>query len=199
MKASETAAIFIEFQNDFCSEGGKLHGLVREEMARVNTVANAKRLLDAVRAKGGKVIHCPFSLDMIWVDHCAICGLIANVRQGTVFEPGTWGHEIITELRPLAGETVLQNKRALSGFTNTCLDDMLKKLNIRNLIVTGFLTNVCAQATAWSAYDLGYNVRMAIDACCATSRQNHEYVENEICPILGGRTTVEDLIALLGR
>ena len=197
MKASETAAIFIEFQNDFCSKGGKLHGLVREEMARVNTVANAKQLLDAVRMKGCAVVHCPFSLDTIWVDHGAICGLIANVRQGNVFEQGTWGHEIITELQPIAGETVLQNKRALSGFTNTCLDDILKKRNIRNVIVAGFLTNVCVQATAWSAYDLGYYVRMAVDACCATSRQNHEYVENEICPILGGRTTIDDLIAVL--
>ena len=197
MKPSETAVIFIEFQNDFCTEGGKLHGLVREEMARVNTVANAKRLLHAARAKGCKVIHCPFSLDTIWVDHCAICGLIANVRQGSVFEPSTWGHEIIAELQPLPGETVLQNKRALSAFANTCLDDMLKKTGVRNLIVTGFLTNVCAQATAWSAYDLGYNVRMAIDACCATSRQNHEYVENEICPILGGRVTVDELITVM--
>ncbi len=197
MNASETAVIFIEFQNDFCTEGGKLHGLVRDEMTRVGTVANAKRLLDAARSKGARVIHCPFSLDTIWVDHCTICGLIANVRQGGVFEPGTWGHEIISELRPLEGETVLQNKRALSAFTNTCLDDILKKMRVKNLIVAGFLTNVCAQATAWSAYDLGYNVRMAIDACGATSRQNHEYVENEVCPILGGRTTVDELVAAM--
>ena len=197
MKASETAVILIEFQNDFCNEGGKLHGLVRDEMARLNTVANARRLLDAARVKGCAVIHCPFSLDTIWVDHCAICGIITNLRQGNVFEPGTWGHEIIAELQPFPGETALQNKRALSGFTNTCLDDILKKRNVRNLIVAGFLTNVCVQATAWSAYDLGYNVRLAIDACCATTRQNHEYVENEICPIVGGRTTVNDLIAVL--
>ena len=98
MKASETAVILIEFQNDFCRENGKLHGLVRDEMIRVNTVTNAKRLLDAARAKGCAVVHCPFSLDTIWVDHCVICGLIANVRQGNVFEPGTWGHEIIPDI-----------------------------------------------------------------------------------------------------
>jgi nicotinamidase-related amidase len=26
MKANETAVVLIEFQNDFCKEGGKLHG-----------------------------------------------------------------------------------------------------------------------------------------------------------------------------
>ncbi|MDR1382430.1 MAG: cysteine hydrolase [Planctomycetaceae bacterium] len=197
MKSSETAVIFIEFQNDFCQEGGKLFELVKPEMIRVQTIENARRLLDAARTKGCSVIHCPFSLDAIWVDHCSICGLIANVRQGECFLPGTWGHRIIDELAPIDGETVLNNKRALSGFTNTYLDEILKQKNTKNVIIAGLLTNVCAQATAWTAYDLGYNVRMAMDACAATSQANHEYVVNEICPILGGKTTVDDLIASL--
>jgi nicotinamidase-related amidase len=194
MKSSETAVIFIEFQNDFCKEGGKLFDLVKSEMTRLRTVENALRLLEAARAKGCTIIHCPFSLDAIWVDHCSICGLIANVRQGECFQPGTWGHCIIDELVPLDDETVLNNKRALSGFTNTYLDEILKQKNVKNVMIAGFLTNVCAQATAWSAYDLGYHVRMAVDACAATSRSNHEYVVNEVCPILGGKTTVDDLI-----
>jgi len=197
MKASETAVIFIEFQNDFCQEGGKLYDLVKEETARVGTIKNAQKLLAAAREKGCTVIHCPFSLDAMWVDHCTICGLIANVRQGEVFEPGSNGHQIIDELKPRDNEIVLANKRALSGFTNTRLNDILKTANVKNVIIAGFLTNVCAQATAWSAYDLGYQVRMAIDACAATTRQNHEYVENEICPILGGKTTVDELIRMI--
>lgn len=195
MKASETAVVFIEFQNDFCSEGGKLHDLVKDEIARVKTNDNAKRLLDAARAKGCTIVHCPFSLDANWVGRCNVCGLIAGVCQGGVFQPGTWGHEIIEALAPVEGETVLANKRALSGFTNTNLEEILQNKGVKNVIIAGYLTNVCAQATAWSAYDLGYNVRMAIDACGATSQSNHEYVADEVCPILGGKTTVDELIA----
>jgi len=197
MKASETAVIFIEFQNDFCTEGGKLYGLVKDEIARVGTNDNAKRLLNAARAKGCTIIHCPFSLDANWVGQCNVCGLIANVCQGEVFNPETWGHQIIEMLAPIDGETVLANKRALSGFTNTKLAEILQNKGIKNVIIAGYLTNVCVQATAWSAYDLGYNVRIAIDACGATSQSNHEYVENEVCPILGGKTTVDDLTSMI--
>ena len=31
MKAKETAVVLIEFQNDFCKEGGKLNGGVQSE------------------------------------------------------------------------------------------------------------------------------------------------------------------------
>ena len=197
MNASETAVIFIEFQNDFCSEGGKLYDLVKGEIVRVGTNENAKRLLDAARAKGCTIVHSPFSLDANWVGECAVCGLISNVCQGEVFNPGSWGHQIIESLAPIDGEPVLASKRALSGFSNTNLADVLKSKGVKNVVVAGYLTNVCAQATAWSAYDLGYNVRMAIDACAATSQANHEYVENEICPILGGKPTVDDLIGMM--
>ena len=63
MKANETAIIFIEFQNDFCKEGGKLNGLVRDEIARNQTLENAVRLLNGAREKGVNIIHCPFVLD----------------------------------------------------------------------------------------------------------------------------------------
>lgn len=52
MKAAETAVILIEFQNDFCKEGGKLHELVKGEIARKNTVKNAVELTRIAREKG---------------------------------------------------------------------------------------------------------------------------------------------------
>ena len=41
MKAKETAVVLIEFQNDFCKEGGKLHGGVKSEISQ--TENNPKR------------------------------------------------------------------------------------------------------------------------------------------------------------
>jgi len=32
MKAGETAIVFIEFQNDFCREGGALYGGVKDQI-----------------------------------------------------------------------------------------------------------------------------------------------------------------------
>ena len=38
MKADKTALILIEFQNDFCKEGGKLFSLVAGEIERNKTI-----------------------------------------------------------------------------------------------------------------------------------------------------------------
>jgi len=46
----------------------------------------------------------------------------------------------------------------LSGFTNTQLKHLLQQRQIKNVAIAGFLTNVCVEATARSAYDLGYRV-----------------------------------------
>ena len=66
MKSDKTALILIEFQNDFCKEGGKLNALVRDEIARNNTIANAVNLLSGAREKKIHIVHCPFVLDRTW-------------------------------------------------------------------------------------------------------------------------------------
>lgn len=58
---SETAVVFIEFQNEFVSEGGKLHDAVKGVMESTGTLANAKQTLHAARDKGLLVAHAPIS------------------------------------------------------------------------------------------------------------------------------------------
>jgi ureidoacrylate peracid hydrolase len=60
MKAKETAVVLIEFQNDFCTEGGKLHGGVQAEISRQHTILNAMKLAEEARKKGAQIIHSPF-------------------------------------------------------------------------------------------------------------------------------------------
>lgn len=194
MNAKETAVIFIEFQNDFCKPGGKLYDLVKEELGRIGSITNAVRLLQGAREKGCRIIHCPFTLDKSWVAKKGSCGILEGIDQNNIFTPGSWGHQIIDELAPLEGETVLVGKRGLSAFSHTNLESLLDFGGIKNVIICGFLTNVCAQATAWSAYDLGYQVRMIPEACCAANADLQNYVEKEIVPIIGGAFTVESFL-----
>lgn len=192
MKASETAVIFIEFQNDFCKEKGKLYEMVREEISRNNTIENAKTLLKNARKKGCKIIHCPFTLDAEWIKTKESEGILRGILDNRIFARDTWGHQIIEGLTPAEDEVTLVGKRALSAFSHTNLDSLLRFSGIKNLIVCGFLTNICAQATAWSAYDLGYHVRMVTNACGAATKNIQNYVEENICPVLGGDFTVEN-------
>jgi nicotinamidase-related amidase len=194
MKAAETAVILIEFQNEFCKAGGKMFDAVKDELARQGTLSNAVRLAQKARQKGCLVIHCPFVYDKAWAEQHGVCGIIAQAARAGAFQPGQWGAEFIDELQPAEGEPVLSGKHALSGFTNTELRDILERRGIKHVAVAGFLTNVCVEATARSAYDLGYRVQVIRDATATTSQSNQQYVELEILPLLGGSTTVDEFI-----
>ena len=197
MKAKETAVIFIEFQNDFCKPQGKLYSQVKGELARNQTIENAVKLLRGSREKGCKIIHCPFTLDKNWAEAKGAVGLLEGLCDNNIFAPNSWGHQIIDEMAPLDNEIVLVGKRALSGFTHTNLSELLEFGHIKNVMVAGFLTNICVQATAWSAYEQGYFVRIIPNACAATSKELQTYVETQVCPILGGKWNVDEFLSAL--
>ena len=195
MKSTETAFIFIEFQNEFCSPGGKLYEAVKPELERNQTIPNAQRLLAGARAKGCFVIHGPFVLNAGWVQAHACSGILAGILENQMFAPNTWNQSIIDAMKPLDSEVVLENKQTLSAFSHTNLQALLEEKGIKNLIVSGFLTNVCAQGTAFTAYDLGFQTRIALDACCATSESIQRYVENDFAPVLGGANRADAILA----
>ena len=194
MKAKETAVVMIEFQNEFCKEGGKLHDVVKDEIARQGTIDNGAKLAEAAREKGCLIVHSPFIFDEKWVDDKCVCGIIAGAKEGGAFRPGDWGTEFIDEIKPREGDVVLEGKRALSGFTNTGLAETLEQRGITNVVCAGFISNVCVEATARSAYDRGYKVCIVKDATGAASKANQEYVENEIYPVLGEAVTADEFI-----
>ena len=197
MKANKTAVILIEFQNEFCKEGGKLHDLVKDEMARLDTIANGVKLLETARDKGCLVIHSPFVFDEKWTEENCVCGIVAGAKEGGAFRPGDWGTELIDEMKAKKGEIVLKGKHALSGFTNTDLAGLLAKNNIKNVVCAGFLSNVCLESTARSAYDLGYKVYIAKDASASGSKSNQDYVEQEIYPLIGEAANVDQIVCQL--
>lgn len=197
MNAKETAVVLIEFQNEFCKEGGKFYGAVKAEIARQGTVENAVRLATEARKKGCLIVHSPFVYDQQWVDGKCCGGILAGAKQMGASRPGDWGTELIDELKPAEGDVVLSGKRALSGFTNTGLGRALADGGIKNVVCAGFLTNVCVESTARSAYDRGFQVVIAKDATGAASQANQQYVENEIAPVIGRAMTVDEILAAL--
>ena len=194
MKAKETAVVLIEFQNDFCKDGGKLHGGVQGELARQKTIPNAVRLAAEARKKGATVIHSPFVFNEKYFEDHQMQGIVKAVADGDALRGGTWGAEIIDELKPQEGDKVVDGKCTLCGFNNTNLEALLKKGGIKNVVIGGFLTNFCVESTARSAYDKGYRVTIVKDATAANSEEEQNHSEQKIFPLLGQTLTVEQFI-----
>jgi len=197
MKAKETAVILIEFQNDFCKEGGKLNGGVKAEIARQGTIGNAVKLAEGARQKGALVVHAPFIFDQDYFNLHDMKGIVKAVADGNAFRPGTWGSTFIDELQPQSGDKTVQGKHALCGFNNTNLAEILKAAKIKNVAVAGFLTNFCVESTARTAYDKGYAVTIVKDATAATSPEEQKYAEEKIFPALGQTLSTADFLKQL--
>jgi nicotinamidase-related amidase len=56
-----TAVVLIEYQNDFTTEGGVLHGAVSGVMDATGMLANTRQLVDAARDAGATVMHAPIT------------------------------------------------------------------------------------------------------------------------------------------
>ena len=59
MDPSKTAVVLIEFQNDFTSEGGALHGAVQASMEATGMLKNTQGVIESARDAGATIIHSP--------------------------------------------------------------------------------------------------------------------------------------------
>lgn len=87
--------------------------------------------------------------------------------------PNTVGCEIVDELKPIDGEYRIVKNR-FSGFMNTELDLILRRLGITDLVVTGTQYPNCVRATIFDAIALGYDVTVITDAASAATKEIEE-------------------------
>jgi len=69
-----TAFVFIEYQNEFTTEGGALHDAVKECMHATGTLGNSRKAMDAARDAGCVIIHVPIAFEKV-----RSLGLVPNI------------------------------------------------------------------------------------------------------------------------
>lgn len=198
MNPATTALVLIEFQNDFTSEGGTLHGAVADSMAATGMLANAARALAAAREAGVTVIHSPIQFAAGYGEITRHpYGILKGVVDTSSFVKGTWGAAIVDDVAPFEGEIVLEGKRGLDAFGSTNLDFILRSKGIETVVLAGFLTNCCVESTMRSAYEKGFEVITLTDAVAATSGAEHDNAIAYDYPMFSKPTTVDDFVASL--
>ncbi len=169
-----TAVVLIEFQNDFTSPGGALHGAVEGVMESTDMLANAKRVAEEARAAGATVIHAPIMFAEGYneiTDHPY--GILKGVVDNKAFVKDSWGADIVDDLTPQDDDIVIEGKRGLDTFASTNLDFILRSTGVTKIALGGFLTNCCVESTMRSAYERGYDVITLTDCVAATSQEEH--------------------------
>ena len=133
-------------------------------------IPNIQRLLATARQKGIELIH-------VRVASNTQDGRDSTLRykaMGLRAPRDSKDAQILPEVAPQGDELVI-SKATSSAFNSTNIDRLLRNMGIRNLIMTGVVTNGCVESTARSAAELDYGVIVVEDATAAMAPQLHEH------------------------
>jgi nicotinamidase-related amidase len=131
---------------------GLLNGTPKYDLAGV---INRINLLTAmVRGRSGRVL---------WVRHCG--------KAGDDFEPGSPSWEFLPEF-VLHEDDIVIEKRLNDPFARTSLKETLTQLAPDRVLVAGWATDFCIDATVRSAVSFDYHVVVVSDGHTLSDRQH---------------------------
>lgn len=143
---------------------------------RVEQVAvpNMKVLLEAFRNAGLRVIHITLGPQLsdgadMTSGRRTTGGAIASLSSHV----GSAEHAILSEVAPLPDELVV-NKTSRGAFNSTGIDQLLRNLGIRTVVMAGTTTSACVETTARDAADRGYRTVIVDDASAELDQASHD-------------------------
>jgi ureidoacrylate peracid hydrolase len=108
---------------------------------------------------------------------------------------GSWDGKVIDQIAPGDDEIWLP-KSSSSVFVSTHIDYILRNLGVRQVVISGLITDQCIESAVRDACDLGYLVTLVPDACATYSEERHQHSLDEIKGYCRQRTTDEVLAEL---
>src|SRR5258705_11719817 len=117
MNPSSTALVLIEFQNDFTTPGGKLHGAVQEVMQSTGMLDNTKETVERARAAGATIVHLPIQFAPGFREISELpYGILKGCKNGKTFEKGSCEAGLFDGLKPNREDIIVEGKRGLDEF-----------------------------------------------------------------------------------
>lgn len=151
-------------------------------------IKNARQLADAFRARG---------LPVVLVNANGIApGRTEQPRMSRELPPD-WT-DIVPELDQKESDLFV-SKQTWGVFASTDLEKQLKDLGITQVVIVGVATSIGVESSARQAYELGFNVTLALDAMTDLRAEAHDASIAYIFPRLGETGTTREILDLLDR
>jgi len=198
----QSALLFVDVQNFSAHrKGAEFKDLAQDEFEQKygwyfeqlegRVVPNMQRLQAACRKAGVEVMYTTIeSLTLDGRDRS-----LDYKITGFNVPKGSWDGKVIDELAPGEDEIVLP-KSSSSVFVSTHIDYILRNLGVKQLVISGLVTDQCVEGAIRDACDLGYLVTEVTDACLTYTQARHD---NSLSAIKGycRQVTTDALVAEL--
>jgi len=185
-----TAVVCVECQNGVLGAESVLPALAADS---ADLVASVRRLLDAAREFGAKVVHAtyegslggrPTGTARLWR---ALGPATAN------WAPGTPETAVVPELLG-PGDIVLPRHHGLFPTLDSELLPVLKGFGVTTIVLVGVSLNLAITHTAGHATQAGFDLVVPRDAVGGTPAEYAEQVLDNTIAVLGRLATVDQLI-----
>nr|BFE34653.1 hypothetical protein GCM10010200_069040 [Actinomadura rugatobispora] len=190
-----TALLVMEMQRGVVGDLAKFPELVKT-CAERGVVGNAARAASAARAAGVRVVQCTAAFR---ADRAGSHTDNAPFIKGLLRDPGhmlegTGAVEVLPELDDPA-DLEARRYHGFSPFTGTSLDQTLRSLGARTVVVMGLSLNLGIPGLCLEAVNLGYRVVVLTDAVAGMPAEYGDAVMANTISLLAARVTTDDLIA----
>jgi ureidoacrylate peracid hydrolase len=200
----KSALIIVDMQNDFVHPDGGFACVARENPAAgidmpflMGTIPHVQRLADAFREAGRPVIYIAHVVKPDYSDAQFPYWRLGLAPGGnrTFIVEGTWGAQIVDDLKPEEGEHLVV-KKGFGGFSNTPLDTILRNMGVTTCVVSG-VTCVCVSTTVRGGVEHNYRMILVEDAVAEVSRDSHEAELKTMARVFADVKTTDDVVATL--
>lgn len=167
LEAGKTLLLIIDMENENAHPAGTLY--IGERVRKI--IPNIAALREKVRQAGGRVVHTQSVRLPDALEFTRFKNVVRKLE-------GSWGAELIDELKPAADEPVIV-KRTHDCFYQTEMDSLLERLRMRSgeghVIVTGISTRNCVQSAVMAFSVRDYHVYVPID--CTAQKDEKEMLQ----------------------
>jgi len=204
---ARSALIIVDMQNDFLHPDGSFAHISHEHPEAmidmpflVGTIPHVRRLAAAFRSARRPVVYVAHVLRRDYSDAAFPfwrLGLEPGTGNRTHCVEGTWGAEIVDELKPHESEHVVI-KKGFGGFSGTTLDTILRNAGITTCVVAGVTTCVCVSNTVRGGVEHNYRMMLVSDAVAEVSRDTHAGELKTMSRIFADVKSTDEVVEMLG-
>ncbi len=197
----KTALLVMDCQNDIAHKDGKmakhLGAKLWQAAAEKNLFETINKVVAAARAANIPIIHVKHAYRPDYMDAPNNAFGQRN-KELKISQDGTWGTEIVDELKPMANDIVITKNRE-SAFYASPLESILSVQGWTHLVLMGIATDGVVEGTAREGSDRGYNIFIVTDGCIGSTDDAHRATIGGILRVMTTVCGSADIIGGLGK